>query len=97
MSTLEVPGAILHYETQGSGPILVLIPGANGETGIFKPLADALLTSFKRTSRRLAKATKALMRLGFGGRDRARRYCRARPCLVGRCLGLGGAPANRVL
>jgi hypothetical protein len=50
MSTLEMPGAILHYETQGSGPVLVL-----------------------------------------------RRYCRARPCLVGRCLGLGGAPANRVV
>jgi acetyltransferase/esterase len=46
MSTLEVPGAILHYETQGSGPVLVLIPGANGEAGIFKPLADALQDAF---------------------------------------------------
>ena len=46
MSTLEVPGAILHYETQGSGPVLVLVPGANGEAGIFKPLADALQDAF---------------------------------------------------
>jgi pimeloyl-ACP methyl ester carboxylesterase len=46
VSTLEVPGAILHYETQGSGPVLVLVPGANGEAGIFKPLADALQDAF---------------------------------------------------
>jgi acetyltransferase/esterase len=46
MSTLEVPGAILHYATQGSGPALVLVPGANGEAGIFKPLADALQDAF---------------------------------------------------
>src|SRR5262245_323268 len=46
MSALEVPGAILHYETQGSGPVLVLIPGANGEAGIFQPLADALQDAF---------------------------------------------------
>jgi acetyltransferase/esterase len=46
MSTLDVPGAILHYETQGSGPVLVLISGANGEAGIFKSLADALQDAF---------------------------------------------------
>jgi pimeloyl-ACP methyl ester carboxylesterase len=46
MSTLEMPGAILHYESQGSGPVLVLIPGANGEAGIFQPLADALQDAF---------------------------------------------------
>ena len=46
MSTLDVPGAVLHYETQGSGPVLVLVPGANGEAGIFKPLADALQDAF---------------------------------------------------
>src|SRR5262249_24245163 len=46
MSTLDVPGAILHYESQGIGPVLVLIPGANGEAGIFKPLADALQDAF---------------------------------------------------
>jgi acetyltransferase/esterase len=46
VSTLEVPGAILHYETQGRGPVLVLVPGANGEAGIFKPLADALQDAF---------------------------------------------------
>jgi len=46
MSTLEVPGATLHYETHGSGPVLVLVPGANGEAGAFKPLADALQDAF---------------------------------------------------
>ena len=46
MSTLEVPGAILHYETQGDGPVLVLVPGANGEATAFKPLADALQDAF---------------------------------------------------
>jgi pimeloyl-ACP methyl ester carboxylesterase len=46
MSTLEVPGAILHYQAQGSGPVLDLIPGANGEAGIFQPLADALQDAF---------------------------------------------------
>jgi pimeloyl-ACP methyl ester carboxylesterase len=46
ISTLEVPGAILHYEAQGSGPQLILVPGANGDAGIFKPLADALQDAF---------------------------------------------------
>jgi hypothetical protein len=37
MSTLEVPGAILHYQAQGSGPILVLIPGQTGRRGYSTP------------------------------------------------------------
>jgi hypothetical protein len=30
MSTLNVPGAQLSYEVSGSGPLLILIPGARG-------------------------------------------------------------------
>jgi pimeloyl-ACP methyl ester carboxylesterase len=30
MSALEVPGACLYYETHGSGPLMILIPGAAG-------------------------------------------------------------------
>ncbi len=31
MSILEVPGARLYYETHGSGPLMLMVPGANGE------------------------------------------------------------------
>jgi pimeloyl-ACP methyl ester carboxylesterase len=39
--TLAVPGAQLHYETRGSGPLLVLV-GAPMSAAHFGPLADAL-------------------------------------------------------
>ncbi|GAA5150504.1 alpha/beta hydrolase [Pseudonocardia eucalypti] len=42
MSTLDVPGAHLHYETLGNGPLLLLIPGAPGVGGIFAALAARL-------------------------------------------------------
>jgi acetyltransferase/esterase len=42
MSTLKVPGAQLSYEVTGSGPLLILIPGAKGEGEIFRPLAHHL-------------------------------------------------------
>ena len=35
---LEVPGARLYYETIGTGPVLLLIPGANGDATIFGPI-----------------------------------------------------------
>jgi pimeloyl-ACP methyl ester carboxylesterase len=40
--TLEVPGATLHFERRGSGPMLLLIAGGNGDAGPFEPLAQAL-------------------------------------------------------
>ncbi|WP_378729691.1 alpha/beta fold hydrolase [Nocardia brasiliensis] len=40
--TLEVPGATLHYEIRGGGPLLLLIPGANGDTDVFDALAERL-------------------------------------------------------
>lgn len=43
MPTLPVPGATLHYETFGSaGPLILLIPGANGTGNIFHTLAQHL-------------------------------------------------------
>ena len=42
MATLDVPGARLAYQVLGQGPLLVLIPGANGEYGIYQGLAHAL-------------------------------------------------------
>lgn len=46
MSYLEVPGARLYYETRGTGPVLLLIPGANGDANAFPRLADLLATDF---------------------------------------------------
>lgn len=42
MGFLEVPGAQLAYETRGSGPLLLMIPGATGTGGAFTMVADAL-------------------------------------------------------
>ena len=42
MSFLDVPGARLAYETHGSGPLLLLIPGAFGSGAVFRPLIDHL-------------------------------------------------------
>jgi acetyltransferase/esterase len=36
MSILEVPGAQLYFETHGSGPLLLLVPGATGSADSFK-------------------------------------------------------------
>lgn len=50
MSVLEVPGARLYFETVGSGPPLVLIPGGNGTAHIFGALAQHLTERFTVTS-----------------------------------------------
>ncbi|MFJ9011664.1 alpha/beta fold hydrolase [Streptomyces canus] len=42
MSILEVPGARLHYATHGTGPLLLLIPGAGGDRGVFTRIAEQL-------------------------------------------------------
>jgi pimeloyl-ACP methyl ester carboxylesterase len=36
MNTLNVPGAKLSYEVEGSGPLLILIPGASGVGEVFR-------------------------------------------------------------
>ena len=47
MSILKVPGAQLSYEISGSGPLLILIPGAKGEGEVFRPLAHHLLAQYQ--------------------------------------------------
>lgn len=42
IAALDVPGARLHYEVRGTGPALLMMPGANGDAGPFKPMAEAL-------------------------------------------------------
>ncbi|MEV0616526.1 alpha/beta fold hydrolase [Nonomuraea sp. NPDC050404] len=39
---LRVPGATLHYEVRGSGPLLLLIPGGTGGAASFDGIADDL-------------------------------------------------------
>lgn len=46
MHTLDLPGAKLRYYKVGQGPILILIPGANGTGDIFLPLAERLKEHF---------------------------------------------------
>lgn len=41
-ATLDVPGATLYYETRGGGPVLLLIPGGNGDAGPFTAVGEAL-------------------------------------------------------
>lgn len=43
--TLVVPNGTLYYEVRGSGPLFVLIPGANGEASLYKSVALELSLS----------------------------------------------------
>ncbi|OLT31106.1 hypothetical protein BJF79_08875 [Actinomadura sp. CNU-125] len=40
--TLQVPGARLHYEVRGAGPLLLMIPGAPADAGALAGLASVL-------------------------------------------------------
>jgi len=40
--TLRVPGATLHYEVRGTGPVLLLIPGGPADAGGFAPIRNVL-------------------------------------------------------
>jgi acetyltransferase/esterase len=42
MSYLDVPGARLYYEVHGSGPTMVMIPGAGGAGAVFAMVAEHL-------------------------------------------------------
>jgi hypothetical protein len=42
LPTLDVPGATLYYERDGTGPVLLLIPGGPADAGIFAALRDVL-------------------------------------------------------
>ncbi|MFE9458479.1 alpha/beta fold hydrolase [Streptomyces californicus] len=39
---LEAPGATLHYEVRGRGPLLVMMPGGSADAGIYDALATGL-------------------------------------------------------
>lgn len=39
---LRVPGAQLHYEKRGSGPLLLILQGGDGDAGLTEGLADEL-------------------------------------------------------
>ncbi|GAA4587364.1 alpha/beta hydrolase [Planotetraspora phitsanulokensis] len=43
---LHVPGGRLYYELRGRGPTLLLIPGSNGDAGLFDAVADLLADRF---------------------------------------------------
>jgi pimeloyl-ACP methyl ester carboxylesterase len=60
MTTLDVPGARLHYETRGSGPVLLAIGSPMDSTG-FAALAEALADRFTVVTydpRGIAKSTR---------------------------------------
>lgn len=42
MTFVDVEGAKLHVEVEGAGPVLILVPGANGTGDIFKGIAGYL-------------------------------------------------------
>jgi pimeloyl-ACP methyl ester carboxylesterase len=46
VGTLAVPGASLHYEVQGSGPVLLVIPGMPADAGFYAVLVRRLAGSF---------------------------------------------------
>jgi acetyltransferase/esterase len=43
---LEVPGAALYYETHGSGPLMLMIPGAAGTADAFRRVVQSLSASY---------------------------------------------------
>ena len=45
--TLGAPGATLYYETRGSGPLLVMIPGGPTDAGVFGGLAECLADRYR--------------------------------------------------
>jgi len=46
INKLTVPGANLYYEVRGSGPILLMIHGGNGDANVFYAVVDKLAESF---------------------------------------------------
>src|SRR2546425_8762756 len=47
MNIFKVPGAQLAYEVTGSGPLLILIPGAAGTGEVFRLLAHHLISQYQ--------------------------------------------------
>ena len=49
MPTLNVPGATLYYETQGTGPVLLMIPAGPADAGVFAGLVPFLTDRYTVT------------------------------------------------
>jgi pimeloyl-ACP methyl ester carboxylesterase len=49
VTTLNVPGATLYYETQGTGPVLLMIPGGPADAGVFAGLVPFLTDRYTVT------------------------------------------------
>jgi pimeloyl-ACP methyl ester carboxylesterase len=45
-SILEVPGARLYYETDGSGPVMLMVPGASGTADSFARVREHLVAHY---------------------------------------------------
>jgi acetyltransferase/esterase len=43
---LEVPGAALYYETHGSGPLMLMVPGAAGSADSFRMVTEYLAANY---------------------------------------------------
>ncbi len=67
MCTLKVPGAQLSYEVEGSGPLLILIPGASGVREVFRQVARELSARYQvvtgRSPRFFQESTRRTSRL----------------------------------
>src|SRR3954447_2238510 len=46
VNKLAVPGATLHYEVTGSGPVLLLIPGGGADAGAFSGIVGQLAAEY---------------------------------------------------
>jgi pimeloyl-ACP methyl ester carboxylesterase len=46
-NTLKVPGATLYYESRGSGPVLLMIPGGPADAGVFASIVPALADRYR--------------------------------------------------
>jgi pimeloyl-ACP methyl ester carboxylesterase len=44
---LDVPGAKLHYQVRGEGPVLLIIPGGPADGSMFGPLAEELAAGYR--------------------------------------------------
>ena len=66
MSTLKVPGARLSYEVSGSGPLMILVPGAADVGEVFLPLARLLSVQYQVVTGRSSQFFPKLARRASG-------------------------------
>jgi pimeloyl-ACP methyl ester carboxylesterase len=76
---LKLAGATLYYEVQGSGPVLILIPGGPTDAGVFAGLAACLADRYtvaacdpRGNSRSVLDGPREEQRLDLHGDDMAR-------------------------